>query len=117
MDLIRLNDIRLDPVQTLYNFHTSIDVLRLDLIHPVISGNKWFKLKHHLLEAQKLNKKIILTFGGAYSNHIVATACAANSLGLESIGLIRGEKPAELSHSLVNAGKYGMSLHYINRHD
>ena len=50
----------------------AMDVLRLDRIHPVISGNKWFKLKYHLQEALQQNKKGILTFGGAWSNHLVA---------------------------------------------
>src|SRR5689334_8847315 len=71
------------------------DVLRLDKIHPVISGNKWFKLKYHLETALKTGFKTILTFGGAYSNHIVATALSANKAGLKSIGIIRGEEPKE----------------------
>jgi 1-aminocyclopropane-1-carboxylate deaminase len=117
MDLIRLNEIRLDPVQSLYNFYTRIDVLRIDLIHPVISGNKWFKLKHYLAEAIQLKKKYLLTFGGAYSNHIVATAAAAKASGIKSIGIIRGEEPSVLSESLVNAKENGMELYYSERKD
>src|SRR5688572_30077572 len=115
MDLIRLNEIRLDPVQSLYNFHTRLDVLRLDLIHPVISGNKWFKLKHYLTDAIHLKKNYLLTFGGAYSNHIVATAAAARANGLKSVGIIRGEKPDILSHSLAEAMENGMELYFSER--
>jgi 1-aminocyclopropane-1-carboxylate deaminase len=117
MDLIRPNEIRLDPVQSLYNSHTRIDVLRLDLIHPVISGNKWFKLKHYLSDAIKLNKKQLLTFGGAWSNHIVATAAAAKASGINSIGIIRGEEPLLLSQSLMQAKEDGMDLYFSGRED
>jgi len=114
-ELIPLKNIRVDPVDFLSKFHTTVDVLRLDLIHPVISGNKWFKLKEYLKEAKALNKKIILTFGGAYSNHIVATAAAAKQSRFKSIGIIRGEKPTTISHTLQNASSYGMELYFISR--
>lgn len=114
---IHLENIRVDPVHFLQKFHTTVDVLRLDLIHPVISGNKWFKLKEYLKEAKNLNKKIILTFGGAYSNHIVATAAATKQNGFNSIGIIRGEKPTVLSHTLKDAVSFGMNLFFISRND
>src|SRR5213592_1139133 len=76
------------------------DVLRLDWIHPVISGNKWFKLKEYVAEAKQQNKTTIITFGGAFSNHIIATAAFCETEGIKSVGIIRGEKPAELSHTL-----------------
>lgn len=116
-ELIHPGNIRVDPVHFLSKFHTTVDVLRLDLIHPVISGNKWFKLKGYLKEAKALDKKIILTFGGAYSNHIVATAAAAKQAGFKSIGIIRGEKPTTVSHTLQNASAYGMNLYFISRMD
>ena len=94
---------------------TSINVLRTDLIHPVISGNKWYKLKEYLKDAICLNKKIILTFGGAYSNHIVATAAAAKHHGFQSVGIIRGEKAATLSHTLQFATEDGMRLYFNSR--
>jgi len=90
-------------------------VLRLDKIHPVISGNKWFKLKYHLLEAQQRAAKGLLTYGGAFSNHIIALACAARDLGWKSAGIIRGERPAVLSHTLKAAMDYGMQLEFISR--
>lgn len=95
----------------------SIDVLRLDLVHPVVSGNKWFKLKKYLEEAALLRKKTLLTFGGAYSNHIVATATAAQLHQSKSIGIIRGEEPANWSHTLQAAKAAGMKLYFVSRED
>ncbi len=92
-----------------------IDVLRLDQVHPVISGNKCFKLKYHLLNATEQKKKGVLTFGGAWSNHLVATAYAAKDAGLSCIGIVRGEKPAYLSNTLQDAVGYGMELLFISR--
>ncbi len=91
------------------------DVLRLDRIHHVISGNKWFKLKYYLEEAVGKKHTSVLTFGGAYSNHIIATAFAAKMCGLKSIGIIRGEEPKVLSHTLTDAKNYGMQIEFISR--
>ncbi|OQP43219.1 hypothetical protein A4H97_13205 [Niastella yeongjuensis] len=101
--------------ELLYRKNVAIDVLRLDLIHPVISGNKWFKLKYHLQEALQQNKKGILTFGGAWSNHLVATALACAQANLASIGIIRGERPAVLSDTLQEVQDYAMQLRFISR--
>lgn len=92
-----------------------LSLLRLDKIHPIISGNKWFKLKYYLQDAVDKQFDTLLTFGGAFSNHIVATAHAASMHKLSSIGIIRGEKPTELSHSLKNAESSGMDLHFVSR--
>jgi len=110
-------EIRVDSVSSLLKFHTTVDVLRLDLIHPVISGNKWFKLKYFLEEAKNQNKKTILTFGGAFSNHIIATAATRKEFNLKSIGIIRGEKPPILSHTLQDAINYGMDLFFVSREE
>ena len=67
-------------------------IKREDLLHPIISGNKFRKLKYNLEEAKKLGFKKILTFGGAFSNHIVAVAGAGVAFGFETIGVIRGEE-------------------------
>ena len=67
-------------------------VKREDLNHPAISGNKWWKLKYNLLYASDNGYQSVLTFGGAYSNHIYATAAACQELGIKSIGIIRGEE-------------------------
>lgn len=89
-------------------------MLRLDNIHPVISGNKIFKL-HYFLD-DVINNTII-TFGGAYSNHLVATANACKQSGIRCIGIVRGEKPAALSHTLRNCIEYGMQLSFISREE
>lgn len=90
-------------------------VKREDQNHPFISGNKWWKLKYNLEAAQQQGYKTLLTFGGAYSNHIYATAAAAYELGLKSIGVIRGEETLPLNATLAFAKSGGMQLHYISR--
>ncbi|MBW4424981.1 MAG: pyridoxal-phosphate dependent enzyme [Nostoc desertorum CM1-VF14] len=90
-------------------------VLRLDLMHPLVNGNKWFKLKYNLLEAKQKNFTRLLTFGGAYSNHIYATAAAGNLFGFRTIGLIRGEERLPLNPTLSFAVQQGMQLVYLNR--
>ncbi len=92
-------------------------VKREDQNHPFVSGNKWWKLKHNLEEAKHLKQKKLLTFGGAYSNHIYATAAAANELGLSSIGIIRGEETKPLNHTLAFAESQGMKFHYVSREE
>lgn len=90
-------------------------IKRLDLIHPTAGGNKYFKLLYNLKEAEIRPHKTILTFGGAYSNHIYSTAAACQALGLRSIGIIRGEAGKQLSPTLEYAKECGMSLHYMDR--
>ncbi len=90
-------------------------VLRLDLMHPWVNGNKWFKLKYNLLEAKEKNFTTLLTFGGAYSNHIYATAAAGNLFGFRTIGVIRGEERLPLNPTLSFAVQQGMELVYLNR--
>jgi 1-aminocyclopropane-1-carboxylate deaminase len=91
------------------------EVLRLDLLHPHISGNKWFKLKYALAAAKAQGCNRIVTFGGAYSNHIVATACACHLAGIASKGIIRGEATGTLSPSLQLAAGYGMEITFMPR--
>ena len=90
-------------------------IKRIDKIHPFVSGNKWFKLKYNLIEAKKKRHNTLLTFGGAYSNHIAATAFSAQEKGLKSIGIIRGEEYLPLNPTLRFAIDNGMKLHYISR--
>ena len=92
-----------------------VDVLRLDLLHPEISGNKWFKLKYNIEAAIKNNHKGILTFGGAHSNHIAATAAACKLSGLSSKAFIRGELSAELTPTLIFARSQGMEFEFLSR--
>lgn len=97
--------------------HIDLSVIRLDRIHPVISGNKLFKLHHFLQQAIENEPKSILTFGGAYSNHLAATAYACNRLGLKSIGIVRGEESSQLSHTLLFCRENKMQLKFISRNE
>src|ERR1051326_1692475 len=117
MEPLSTTSITVDEIdlQLLRKKEVSLSVLRLDKIHPIISGNKWFKLKYYLEEAVASGKKHIATFGGAYSNHIVATAAAGKLFGLQTTGIIRGEKPAALSHTLKQAMAYGMEIIFVDR--
>ena len=102
-----------DEITRRYNIH--LYMLRTDLNHPLINKNKLFKLKYNLQQATQLNKKALLTFGGAFSNHIAATAAAGKEYGFETIGIIRGEKYPELNPTLKFAAECGMQLHYVPR--
>ncbi|WP_170234185.1 1-aminocyclopropane-1-carboxylate deaminase/D-cysteine desulfhydrase [Segetibacter aerophilus] len=114
MDLSSI-DVQRIEAEWLIDNDVSLDVVRLDKMDAVVSGNKWFKLKYYLLEAQKQQKTVIATFGGAWSNHIIATAFAAKQAGLKSVGIIRGEKPGVLSYTLIKAIEFDMELHYVSR--
>jgi len=94
----------------------SVSILRLDLIHPVVSGNKMFKLKYYIDTALKTRKQLI-TFGGPYSNHLVATAFAAQQAGLKATGYVRGEASTALSNTLQDCIAFGMDLKFIARAD
>jgi 1-aminocyclopropane-1-carboxylate deaminase/D-cysteine desulfhydrase-like pyridoxal-dependent ACC family enzyme len=109
------------PLQLLSNVEIELAGVRLyikrdDLIHPTVSGNKWRKLKYSLLEAKTTNKQAILTFGGAYSNHLYATAAAGNALGIRTIGVVRGLDFAERdTPTLRFCREQGMQLHFVSR--
>lgn len=92
-------------------------MLRLDLIDPEISGNKWYKLKLNLAKARELGKSTILTFGGAFSNHIAATAAACQRQGFQSIGIIRGEASSQSNATLSRAKEQGMQLLFVSREE
>jgi 1-aminocyclopropane-1-carboxylate deaminase/D-cysteine desulfhydrase-like pyridoxal-dependent ACC family enzyme len=93
----------------------NVIVKREDLNHPLVSGNKWWKLKYNLIAAAETAHKTILTFGGAFSNHIYATAAASREAGFKSIGLIRGERTLPLNPILEFATLQGMQIHYLAR--
>ncbi len=88
-------------------------IKRDDLIHPIISGNKWRKLKYLLKKAQAENKTRLVTFGGAYSNHLLATAAAAAKFGFKATGIVRGE-PVE-NDTLFLCRLHGMDLIFADR--
>ncbi len=99
----------------------SVFVLRLDKIHPLVSGNKIFKLHYFLQEAirsthsKESTGKTIVTFGGAHSNHLAATAFACKALHLKSVGIVRGERPAVIPPTLQQCIQDGMQLKFISR--
>lgn len=92
-----------------------VKVLRLDLLHPELSGNKYFKLKYNIAAAKQQGFKRLISFGGAFSNHIHALAYAAKEAGLEVVGVIRGEPSSESNPTLSDAVAAGMKLHFISR--
>ena len=112
------------PVQALSDEITrqhgiSLSIKREDLNHPEIMGNKLRKLKYNLLDAQKQNASALLSFGGAYSNHILALSAAGKLMGMQTIGIIRG---AELENTPLNSVlsrvlENDMQLHFVSRSD
>ena len=107
-------------IKTLENIRLNAQVsLKPDyLIHPTVSGNKYRKLKYNLQKVQSENYKGILTFGGAFSNHIAATAAAGQALNIPTVGIIRGEELAlktELNTTLKYARSCGMHLEFVSR--
>jgi len=108
------------PIQQLHDaklaqHRITLYLKRDDLIHPHISGNKWRKLKYNIKRAIQERQHTLLTFGGAYSNHLTATAAAGKYFGLHTIGIVRGEKHTVLNPALQFATRCGMQLHYISR--
>lgn len=95
------------------NQFDNLFVKRDDLIDPYISGNKWRKLKFILKKAKQENKKHLVTFGGAYSNHLIATAAAAARFGLKSTAFVRGEQVK--NEMLLLCSLFGMELIFVDR--
>lgn len=99
-------------------FPIELAIRREDLIHPIVSGNKYRKLKYNLRDALSVRARLLVTFGGPHSNHIAATAFAAREAGLSSLGLIRGEEwETQLSDSptLRFAQECGMEFRFLSR--
>lgn len=117
--MISYNNITLESFQTTWlPEHIHAAMLRLDKIHPEVSGNKWFKLKYNIAAAKAHNNTGILTYGGAYSNHIAATALACREAALPCTGIIRGEEHnGQLNHTLQTAENNGMKLVFVSRED
>lgn len=109
-------EIVLQPLRSrLYDrFRVDVSVLRLDAIHPLLSGNKWFKLRPVLEKARKLRCPI-LSFGGAWSNHIHALAYAGFQSGVETVGIIRGEPEYATNAMLSDVRQWGMRLQFVDR--
>jgi len=92
-------------------------VKRDDMLHPIISGNKWRKLKYSLDHALSLHADTLISMGGAYSNHLHALAYVGKALGLKTIGFIRGEQPETLTPTLCELKNWGMELKFVSRSD
>ncbi|MBC53642.1 MAG: 1-aminocyclopropane-1-carboxylate deaminase [Gammaproteobacteria bacterium] len=95
----------------------SLRVVRFDLAHPVVGGNKWYKLQHNLAQARQQGATRLLSFGGAYSNHIYALARAGAEAGFDTLGVIRGELVTPLNATLAFARHQGMQLMPVSRTD
>ena len=111
---------KIEPVFYEKSRDIQLDIKREDKIHPYISGNKFRKLKYNIKKAINTNQNTILTYGGAFSNHISATAAASKLCGLKSIGIIRGEEiqfKIKDNPTLSYAKEQGMLLHFISRKD
>ena len=100
----------------IFNEGIQLDILREDLRHPFISGNKWWKLKHNIAEAKRWNCEIIVTFGGAYSNHLAATSAAGNEAGIATAGIVRGEDDVH-NATLQFCRRQGMQLYFVSREE
>lgn len=103
---------------TLETCGVSLTIKREDEIHPIISGNKYRKLKYNLQDAKRLRHTRLLTFGGAFSNHIAATACIGKEKGFNTIGVIRGDELVhkwEQNPTLKLAASHGMRFHFVDR--
>lgn len=117
--MLSANPIPIQPIDhpILNEKQVQLAVLRLDLVHQEVSGNKFFKLKYNLEEAKRQGKTTVLSFGGAFSNHIQALSAAAKITGLKSIGIIRGEESSKTNPTLSKAVENGMRLHFVCREE
>ncbi|MDO9046437.1 MAG: pyridoxal-phosphate dependent enzyme [Methylobacter sp.] len=104
-----------DPL--LAQYQIELWIKRDDLLHPVISGNKWRKLKYSLDHALSLGADTLISMGGAYSNHLHALAYVGKVLGLKTVGLVRGEQPEILTPTLQDMKNWGMELKFVSRAD
>ena len=107
----------LTPIVELKDFHPLIRIWmkRDELTHPILSGNKWRKLKYNLIEAKKNNIKTLVTKGGYYSNHLAAVSEAGKLFNFKTIGIIRGEEPKEYGHTLKLLIQNRMNLIFVSR--
>jgi len=112
------SEIQCVPLRQFFETSIQLDLLREDKIHPFVSGNKFRKLRYNIIEARSRGFNSIITFGGAYSNHITAVAAAGNISDIRTIGVIRGEELAskvETNPTLRFATEQGMQLHFVSR--
>lgn len=116
--IFKLEDSKNERVILRHNKYVEVYLKREDAIHPIISGNKYRKLKYNIAFAKENNYTTLLTFGGAFSNHIIATAAAGKAAGLSTIGIIRGEELARktvYNETLEYAKQCGMQFKFVSR--
>ena len=112
---LTLDPITIDPLTNLSSSTIEASMLRLDKLHPIVSGNKWFKLRYYIEEAISQSCSTIASFGGPYSNHLVALAYVAKENNVKSIGYVRASKEDTVTPSLQEAQAYGMQLEFMGR--
>ena len=115
IDPITIDPMTIDPITSFSSSVVESSILRLDKLHPIVSGNKWFKLRYYIEDAIANKVTTIASFGGPYSNHLVALAFAAKENNLKSIGYVRATKEDTLTPSLQEALAYGMQLEFMGR--
>lgn len=115
--MLKYNETQFQEIQDRHVSAAGVQLIvkREDLNHRWVSGNKWWKLKYNLEKAVASGSSTLVTYGGAFSNHIVATAAAAKEIGIKSVGIIRGEETLPLNPVLSFASANGMELLYISR--
>ena len=112
---LTLDTITIDHITSFSSTTIEASILRLDKLHPIVSGNKWFKLRYYIEEAISQSCSTIASFGGPYSNHLVALAYVAKENNVKSIGYVRASKEDTVTLSLQEAQAYGMQLEFIGR--
>ena len=112
---LTLDPITIDSLTSLSSSTVEASMLRLDKLHPIVSGNKWFKLRYYIEEAISQSCSTIASFGGPYSNHLVALAYVAKENNVKSIGYVRASKEDTVTPSLQEAQAYGMQLEFMGR--
>jgi len=115
VDPISIDPITIEPITSFSSSTIESSILRLDKLHPIVSGNKWFKLRYYIEDAIAHKATTIASFGGPYSNHLVAIAFAAKENNIKSIGYVRATKEDVITPSLQEALGYGMQLEFIGR--
>lgn len=95
----------------------AVDILRLDTVDSLAPGNKWFKLLPNILAAEKAGAQCVISFGGAYSNHLHALAAVGKARGVATVACVRADADSVLSPTLQDAQDWGMALHYLSRSD
>ncbi len=116
---MELNSVSLEPFNhpLLLKHNVSVSIKRDDLLHAVVSGNKLYKLMFNLDEFKRSHKKTLITFGGAYSNHLHATAFMGKKLGFQTVAIVRGEQLLPLNPTLKDCTDWGMILEPVSRGD